>query len=79
MVKELMTPGAGARKTRRFLSQHCLEKLHHIGVELFMERCAVEARQAGADFLRTPCSMVTTRCGSRDGDDCRAGSALDQR
>lgn len=49
-----MTPGASTLKTRSFLSQHCLEKLHHIGVESFMERRAVEVRQAVADFRRLP-------------------------
>ena len=49
-----MTRGVGARKTRSFLSQPCLEKLHHIGVELFMERRTVEGRQAVADFWLLP-------------------------
>jgi len=49
-----MTLGVSTRKTRSFLSQPCLEKLHHIGVELFMERRTVEGRQAVADFWLLP-------------------------
>jgi hypothetical protein len=53
-----MTSGASAQKTRRILSEHYLEKLRYIGVEMFVKRCAVEARQAIADFLHLSVSRV---------------------